>query len=76
LPARLSSLDVSDVTKIIDAIGAGDPHAASQLLPLVYAELRQEAAPSVLRKPPSRHCHPERSEGSGIAPPDPSLRSG
>src|SRR5262249_24759493 len=35
---------MSDVTRILSAIDAGDPHAAEQLLPLVYAELRNLAA--------------------------------
>ena len=30
-----------DVTQILSAIEQGDPHAAEQLLPLVYDELRQ-----------------------------------
>jgi RNA polymerase sigma factor (TIGR02999 family) len=33
-----------DVTRILSAIDAGDPHAAAQLLPLVYDELRKLAA--------------------------------
>jgi RNA polymerase sigma factor (TIGR02999 family) len=33
-----------DVTQILSAIEAGDPHAAEELLPLVYAELRKLAA--------------------------------
>lgn len=33
-----------DVTQILDAIDAGDPRAAAQLLPLVYDELRRLAA--------------------------------
>jgi RNA polymerase sigma factor (TIGR02999 family) len=33
-----------DVTQILNAIDAGDPHAAAQLLPLVYDELRELAA--------------------------------
>jgi RNA polymerase sigma factor (TIGR02999 family) len=32
------------VTQILDAVGAGDPHAAEKLLPLVYEELRKLAA--------------------------------
>jgi hypothetical protein len=32
---------MSDVTRILCAIEAGDPHAAEQLLPLVYEELRR-----------------------------------
>jgi RNA polymerase sigma factor (TIGR02999 family) len=35
---------MSDVTSILSAIDAGDPHAAAQLLPLVYDELRKLAA--------------------------------
>src|SRR3954447_17543258 len=34
----------SDVTRILSAAAAGDPHAAEQLLPLVYDELRKLAA--------------------------------
>jgi RNA polymerase sigma factor (TIGR02999 family) len=33
-----------DVTRILQAIEQGDPHAAAQLLPLVYDELRKLAA--------------------------------
>jgi RNA polymerase sigma factor (TIGR02999 family) len=35
---------MSDVTHLLDAIDAGDPKAADQLLPLVYEELRRLAA--------------------------------
>jgi RNA polymerase sigma factor (TIGR02999 family) len=35
---------VSEVTRILSAIDQGDPHAADQLLPLVYDELRKLAA--------------------------------
>ena len=35
---------MSDVTRILSAIDRGDPHAAEQLLPLVYNELRKLAA--------------------------------
>src|SRR4029077_6699940 len=35
---------MSDVTHILAAIDQGDPHAAAQLLPLVYDELRRLAA--------------------------------
>jgi hypothetical protein len=34
---------MSEVTRILSAIDAGDPHAAEQLLPLVYDELRKLA---------------------------------
>jgi RNA polymerase sigma factor (TIGR02999 family) len=35
---------MSEVTLLLGAIDAGDPHAAGQLLPLVYEELRKLAA--------------------------------
>ena len=35
---------MSDVTRLLEAAAAGDHHAAAELLPLVYAELRQLAA--------------------------------
>jgi RNA polymerase sigma factor (TIGR02999 family) len=35
---------MSEVTRILSAIERGDPHAAEQLLPLVYDELRRLAA--------------------------------
>jgi RNA polymerase sigma factor (TIGR02999 family) len=35
---------MSEVTRILTAIEQGDPHAADQLLPLVYEELRKLAA--------------------------------
>jgi RNA polymerase sigma factor (TIGR02999 family) len=37
-------MNMSDVTRILSAIEAGDPQAAEQLLPLVYDELRRLAA--------------------------------
>src|SRR5215467_9369878 len=41
---------MSDVTHILAAIDQGDPHAAAQLLPLVYKELRQLAAAQMARE--------------------------
>jgi ECF sigma factor len=35
---------MADVTQILAAIEQGDPHAAADLLPLVYDELRKLAA--------------------------------
>jgi hypothetical protein len=35
---------MSDVTRILSAVEAGDPSAAEELLPLIYDELRQLAA--------------------------------
>ena len=45
---------MSDVTRILGAIEAGDPHAAEQLLPLVYAELRKLAAAKLAREKPGQ----------------------
>jgi RNA polymerase sigma factor (TIGR02999 family) len=39
-----------DVTRILDAIEQGDPHAANELLPLVYEELRRLAAAQMARE--------------------------
>ena len=43
-PSSLRVKAMSDVTRILSAIEQGDPHAAEQLLPLVYDELRKLAA--------------------------------
>jgi RNA polymerase sigma factor (TIGR02999 family) len=40
----MADISQSHVTQILDAMGEGDPHAASRLLPLVYDELRKLAA--------------------------------
>src|SRR5262245_50704679 len=39
-PGAVIFAPMSDVTRILTAIEQGDPHAAEQLLPLVYDELR------------------------------------
>ena len=51
-PLFASICGMSDVTKILDAIDAGDPHAAEQLLPLVYDELRKLAAEHMANESP------------------------
>src|SRR5438309_9034892 len=43
-----------DVTQILSAIEAGDPHAAEQLLPLVYDELRKLAAQKLVQEKPGQ----------------------
>jgi RNA polymerase sigma factor (TIGR02999 family) len=45
---------MSDVTRILSAIEQGDPHAAEQLLPLVYDELRQLAAHKLAQEKPGQ----------------------
>ena len=41
---------MSEVTRILSAIEHGDPHAAAQLMPLVYDELRRLAAAQLSRE--------------------------
>src|SRR5262245_18341184 len=45
---------MSEVTRILNAIEQGDPHAAGQLLPLVYDELRQLAAQKLAQETPGQ----------------------
>jgi RNA polymerase sigma factor (TIGR02999 family) len=49
---------MNEVTRILDAIGQGDPSAADQLLPLVYAELRSLAAAQLARESPGHTLQP------------------
>ena len=48
------STKMSDVTRILSAIEQGDPGAASQLLPLVYDELRKLAAQKMAHEQPGQ----------------------
>ncbi len=45
---------MSDITHILAKIESGDPHAAEQLLPLVYDELRKLAAAKLAREKPGQ----------------------
>src|SRR5215210_71904 len=45
---------MSDVTHILSAIEQGDPSAAAQLLPLVYAELRKLATQKMAQEKPGQ----------------------
>jgi len=45
---------VNDVTRILSAIEQGDPHAAEQLLPLVYDGLRRLAAEKLAQERPGQ----------------------
>ena len=49
---------MNEVTKIIHAIEEGDPHAAAQLLPLVYDELRRLAAQRLAQEKPGQTLQP------------------
>jgi hypothetical protein len=44
---------MSEVTRVLSAIEQGDPHAAEQLLPLVYDELRKLAAQKMAQEAPN-----------------------
>jgi RNA polymerase sigma factor (TIGR02999 family) len=48
----MSVLPMSELTPILSAIEQGDPHAAEQLLPLVYDELRKLAAAKLSQEKP------------------------
>jgi RNA polymerase sigma factor (TIGR02999 family) len=49
---------MSDVTRILSQIESGDPHAAEQLLPLVYDELRNLAALQMAHDRPGETLNP------------------
>jgi RNA polymerase sigma factor (TIGR02999 family) len=45
---------MNEVTRVLSAIEQGDPHAAEQLLPLVYDELRKLAAQKLAQEKPGQ----------------------
>src|SRR5437016_4923242 len=45
---------MTDASRILKAMEQGDPHAASQLLPLVYDELRRLAAKQLAQEKPGQ----------------------
>ncbi len=47
-------MSMCDVTQILSAIEGGDDHAAEQLLPLVYSELRKLAAQKMAQENPGQ----------------------
>lgn len=49
---------MSDVTRILDRVQAGDPKAADELLPLVYDELRRLAAAKMAGERPGQTLQP------------------
>ena len=49
---------MNDVTRILSAIKQGDPHAAEQLLPLVYDELRRLASLQMAHDRPGETLNP------------------
>jgi RNA polymerase sigma factor (TIGR02999 family) len=49
---------MNEVTRILSALEQGDPHAADQLLPLVYEELRKLAAQKMAQEAPRQTLQP------------------
>src|SRR5262245_9595244 len=49
---------MADLTRLLDAAAAGDPHAAAELLPLVYDELRKLAAARMAVEPAGHTLQP------------------
>jgi RNA polymerase sigma factor (TIGR02999 family) len=49
---------VTDVTYLLNSVNTGDPHAAEELLPLVYDELRRLAAHRLSRETPDHTLEP------------------
>jgi RNA polymerase sigma factor (TIGR02999 family) len=49
---------MSEVTRALNSIEAGDPHAAARLLPLVYDELRRLAAQRLAQEKPGQTLEP------------------
>jgi RNA polymerase sigma factor (TIGR02999 family) len=56
IPDKLGGM--SHVTQLLDAATAGDPHAAAELLPLVYGELRKLAAVRLADEKPGQTLQP------------------
>jgi RNA polymerase sigma factor (TIGR02999 family) len=54
----LEAAPMSEVTRILSAIDQGNPHAAEQLLTLVYGELRQLAARRLAQEKPGQTLQP------------------
>jgi RNA polymerase sigma factor (TIGR02999 family) len=49
---------MNEITQVLSAVERGDPHAAEQLLPLVYDELRQLAAQKLANETPGQTLQP------------------
>jgi RNA polymerase sigma factor (TIGR02999 family) len=49
---------MNEITRILNAIEQGDPHAAAELLPLVYDELRRLAAQKMAHEAPGQTLQP------------------
>ena len=56
--SNLASPPMTDVTHLLHAIEHGDAHAAGELLPLVYEELRKLAASKMANEAPGQTLQP------------------
>jgi hypothetical protein len=54
---------MNEVTQILSAIEQGNPHAAEQLLPLVYDELRRLAVQKLAQEKPGQMLQATLLEG-------------
>jgi RNA polymerase sigma factor (TIGR02999 family) len=54
----LSVPPMNEITRILSALEQGDPHAAEQLLPVVYEELRKLAAQKMAQEAPGQTLQP------------------
>jgi RNA polymerase sigma factor (TIGR02999 family) len=54
----LSKSDMSEVTRMLEAVGKGEPKAADSLLALVYEELRRLAAHKMANETPGQTLQP------------------
>src|SRR5262252_7322969 len=54
----MSVWPMSEVSRILSALDQGDPQAASQLLPLVYDELRELASHKLAHETPGQTLQP------------------
>ena len=55
---RITIVEMSDITRILDAIEEGDPQAPARLLPLIYRELRRLASRLMDREKPGQTLQP------------------
>ena len=53
-PTAVTLGGMSDITQLLDSAAAGDTHAAAELLPLVYDELRKLAAARLAEEKPGQ----------------------
>ncbi len=58
MPGCLVPLPMGDVTQLLQAVSRGDPKASEELLPLVYQDLRRQAAAQMARESAGQTLQP------------------